>query len=495
MAVHQALSRMEDVDVLVIGSGFGGLGAGVELKRRGHSSFVILEQAERVGGVWRENTYPGCACDVRVHLYSFSFFPNPDWSHSYARQPEILTYLERVARTFGLLPHLRFGHRIVETRWNETSARWDVSCENGARFSARFVIAGLGGLSRPALPDLPGLSTFKGPVFHSARWDHSVDLSKARVGVIGTGASAIQFVPHLVERSPRVSLFQRTPPWILPRHDTPIGPTLRALMKAVPLVQLLFRWVLYWLHELRVPAFVKATWLMKVARLAALKHLERQVADPSLRAKLTPDYTLGCKRVLVSDDYYPAVAKPNCEVVTTPIDTIVEAGVKTRDGQVHPCDVLVFGTGFQVTDVVGPLSVIGRDGASLADVWSQGAKAWYGLAIHGFPNFFMLTGPNTGLGHSSMVFMIESQLAFAMKTIDIVLNTGARWWQVRDDAEASFNAAVQRRLQKTVWLSGCRSWYLDERGQNVTLWPGFTFTFRAGLSRFDKRLHHLEGVS
>jgi cation diffusion facilitator CzcD-associated flavoprotein CzcO len=265
-------------------------------------------------------------------------------------------------------------------------------------------------------------------------------------------------------------------------------------MRAVPFVQQLFRWALYWIHESRVPAFVKATWLMKVARLAALRHLEDQVADPMLRAKLTPDYTLGCKRVLVSDDFYPAVAKPNCEVVTTRIDTIVESGVKTSDGRLHPCDVLVFGTGFQVTDVVGPLSVFGRNGAALADVWSQGAKAWYGLAIHGFPNFFMLTGPNTGLGHSSMVFMIESQLAFAMKTIDIVLNTGARWWQVRDDAEAGFNATLQRRLQKTVWLSGCRSWYLDERGQNVTLWPGFTFTFRAGLSRFDKRLHHLEGV-
>ncbi|MBE2250767.1 MAG: NAD(P)/FAD-dependent oxidoreductase [Myxococcus sp.] len=485
---------MNDVEVVVIGSGFAGLGAGVELKRRGRPSFVILEQAERVGGVWRENTYPGCACDVRVHLYSFSFCPNPDWSHTYARQPELLEYLERVATQFGLRPHLRFGRRVVEARWHEALARWQVRCENGEEWSARFLIAGLGGLSRPSLPALPGLEAFTGPVFHSARWDASVELSAARVGVIGTGASAIQFVPHLVDRARGVTVFQRTAPWVLPRGDKAISPALRTVLRVFPFVQTLLRWALYWLHELRVPAFVKAPWLMTLASRLARRHLEAQIADPAVREQLTPDYALGCKRVLVSDDYYPALTRPSCELVTSPIEAVVEQGVKTRDGRVHPCDVLIFGTGFEVTDMVGALSISGRHGVHLGDVWSQGAKAWYGTAVHGFPNLFLLTGPNTGLGHSSMVFMIEAQLAFVMKTIDIVTNTDARWWQVRDDAEAGFNAALQRRLQKTVWLSGCRSWYLDERGQNVTLWPGFTFTFRAGLSRFDKQLHHLEGV-
>lgn len=486
---------MTDVEVVIIGSGFAGLGAGVELLRHGHRSFVILEQADRVGGVWRENTYPGCACDVRVHLYSFSFCPNPDWSHRYARQAELLAYLEHVATTFGLRPHLRFGHQVVEARWDEASARWLVSCANGERLRARFVIAGLGGLSRPALPAIEGLSTFEGKAFHSARWEHDVAFEGKRVGVIGTGASAIQFVPWLVQRAKQVLLFQRTPPWIVPRNDTGIPRWQRALFRAAPFVQQLLRWALYWVHELRVPAFTRATWLMRLASRLSLRHLEAQVTDPALRKKLTPDYTMGCKRVLISDDFYPAVAQPSCEVVTSGIARVVKDGVETTDGVVHPCDVLVFGTGFAVTDIVGALNVVGQGGRSLADVWRDGAKAWFGTAMHGFPNFFLLTGPNTGLGHSSMVFMIESQLAFVTKTIDIVTNTGARWWQVRDEAEAGFNAALKRQLGKTVWLSGCRSWYLDERGQNVTLWPGFTFTFRAGLSRFDKRLHHLEGVS
>ncbi|MCU0699438.1 MAG: NAD(P)/FAD-dependent oxidoreductase [Myxococcaceae bacterium] len=486
---------MHEVEVVIIGSGFGGLGAGVRLRERGRTDFVILERASAVGGVWRDNTYPGCACDVRVHLYSFSFFANPDWSHTYARQPEILAYLERVVTTFGLGPHLKFGHEVVDAVWDEAQARWLVTCANGARFRARFVIAALGGLSRPATPRLEGLERFQGPTFHSAQWRPDVPLAGRRVGVIGTGASAIQFVPRLVEQAAEVHLFQRTPAWILPRNDRPIGPLAQRLFRALPFLQLLLRWGLYWLHEARVPAFTKATWLMTLAARLARKHLEAQVPDARLRQKLTPDYTLGCKRVLVSDDFYPAVARPNCHVVTQPIAAVTERGVRTADGREHPCDVLVFGTGFVVTDVVGPLRVVGRQGVTLSDAWRDGAKAWFGTAVHGFPNFFMLTGPNTGLGHSSMVFMIEAQLTFVLKALEAVSSTGARWWQVRDDAEARFNDGLQRRLRTTVWLSGCQSWYLDERGKNVTLWPGFTFTFRAGLSRFDRTHHHLEGVS
>lgn len=482
------------METVIIGSGFAGLGAGVELLSRGRRSFVILEQADRAGGVWRDNVYPGCACDVRVHLYSFSFFPNPDWSHRYARQGELLAYLERVIDTFGLAAHLRFGRRVVEARWHETDARWVVRCENGETYRARFLIAGLGGLSRPALPALPGLEAFKGPAFHSARWDHAVALEGKRVGVIGTGASAIQFVPKLVEVAKQVHVFQRTPPWIIPRRDAPIAGWVRSLFRAAPFVQRALRWLLYWLHEVRVPAFTRATWLMRFARRLALEHLARQVPDAALRQKLTPDYAMGCKRILISDDFYPAVARPNCDVVSGEIARVVERGVETADGVTHECDVLVFGTGFQVTDVVGSLELVGAGGRRLADVWRGGARAWFGTAVHGFPNLFLLTGPNTGLGHSSMVFMIEAQLAFVGKTIDIVTNTGARWWEVRRDAEVDFNEALAPRLRRTIWLSGCRSWYLDERGQNVTLWPGFTFTFRAGLSRFDKRLHHLEGV-
>lgn len=486
---------MVEVESVIIGSGFAGLGAGVELRRRDRPDFVILEQADRVGGVWRDNVYPGCACDVRVHLYSFSFFPNPDWSHRYARQAELLAYLERVATAFNLTPHLRFGRKVVEARWDDAGARWLVRCENGETYRARFLVAGLGGLSRPAMPELPGLSSFGGPTFHSARWDHAVPFAGKRVGVIGTGASAIQFVPPLVEVAKQVSVFQRTPAWIIPRRDKPIATWVRALFRAAPFVQQALRWLIYWVHEARVPAFTSSTWLLRLASRLALGHLERQVPDPTLRQKLRPDYAMGCKRVLISDDFYPAVSQPTCEVITTAIARVVEGGVETTDGVVHPCDVLVFGTGFQVTDVVGALEIVGRGGRRLAEVWRDGAKAWFGTALHGFPNLFLMTGPNTGLGHSSMVFMIEAQLAFVGKAIDVVTNTGARWWEVRDDAEARFNERLARKLPKTIWLSGCRSWYLDERGQNVTLWPGFTFTFRAGLSRFDKRLHHLEGVS
>lgn len=483
----------EQVDVVVIGSGFGGLGAGVKLLEHGTTRFVILEQADRVGGVWRDNVYPGCACDVRVHLYSFSFFPNPDWSRAYAPQSEILSYLERVVERFGLQRHLRFGHRVEEASWNADVARWTVRCANGRSFSARFVIAALGGLSRPTVPALPGLERFGGAVFHSARWDHQWPLEGKRVGVIGTGASAIQFVPHLVQRAAHVTVFQRTPPWVLPRHDRAIGPRERWLYRHVPLLQRLRRWLLYWLHEIRVPAFTKATWLMTVVASLARRHLAAQVPDPKLRAALTPDYTLGCKRVLLSDDYYPAVARPNCLLETRAIREVLADGVETSDGQRHQLDALIFGTGFSVTDVVGPVRIVGRLGA-LSDRWQNGAKAWFGTAVHGFPNLFVLTGPNTGLGHSSMIFMIESQLAFVLRTLDRVRRTGARWWEVRDDAEQAFCRATQRTLKKTVWLSGCRSWYLDERGENVTLWPGFTFTFRAGLSRFDETQHHLEGV-
>lgn len=482
----------EEIDVVVIGSGFGGLGAGVRLQQQGTQRFVILEQADRVGGVWRENVYPGCACDVRVHLYSFSFFPNPDWSRAYAPQAEILSYLEQVVERFGLEPQLRFGHRVEEASWSQETARWTVRCANGKTFSARFVIAALGGLSRPTVPSLPGLERFGGTVFHSARWDHGWPLEGKRVGVVGTGASAIQFVPSVVERAAHVTVFQRTPPWILPRRDRAIGPRERWLYRHLPFLQRLRRWILYWAHEIRVPAFTQATWLMTLVAALARRHLATQVPDQRLREALTPDYRLGCKRVLLSDDYYPAVARPNCQLETSAIREVVEDGVVTTDGQRRRLDALIFGTGFSVTDVVGPVRIVGRLGA-LSERWRDGAKAWFGTAVHGFPNLFVLTGPNTGLGHSSMIFMIESQLAFVTQTIERVTRSGARWWEVRDDAEQTFSRAIQRKLQKSVWLSGCRSWYLDERGQNVTLWPGFTFTFRAGLSRFDEALHHLEG--
>lgn len=469
--------------VLIVGSGFAGLCMGIRLLQAGHFAFTILEQADRLGGTWRDNVYPGCACDVQSHLYSFSFAPNPAWTRTFPTQPEILDYMERCADRFGLRPHLRFGVTVTGATFDEAEGLWTVTTAAGEALRARVLVAACGGLSVPAYPDVPGLDTFAGTTFHSARWRHDVDLTGKRVAVIGTGASAIQFVPQIAPRAGTLSLFQRTPPWILPKPDRAISEGERRAFERVPALQRLHRLWIYWYLEARVFPFTIHPGIMKWIQREALRYLERSVPDPALRARLTPDYTIGCKRVLISNDYYPALLRVGVELVTDPIERVTPAGVVTRDGRERAADVLILGTGFQASERLAPFPLTGRGGRDLTGSSPDGPEAFLGTVVSGFPNLFWLVGPNTGLGHSSMIYMIEAQVAFAMRCVRALKERRLRFMDLRPQVQAEFNQRLQERLARTVWASGCTSWYRTRSGKNTTLWPGFTWEFRLRAAR------------
>lgn len=471
--------------VLVIGAGFAGIGMAVRLRQAGYDDFVVLERADEVGGTWRDNTYPGCRCDVPSHLYSFSFALNPDWSSTFSSQPEIEAYLQRVADDFGIRPYLRFGHTVEAARWDDVRRIWRVETSQG-EFTADLVVAAMGGLVEPAYPDLPGLGSFAGSAFHSAKWDHSQDLTGRKVAVIGTGASAVQFVPAIQPYVGSLHLFQRTPSWVIPRPDRPISATARAVYRRFPLVQKAVRAGIYWKRETFVLGFAKFPALMRQAQKGAAKHLRKQVRDPGLRARLTPDFTMGCKRVLISDDYYPALVQPNVELVTEPIRAVTPTGLVTADGVTHEVDTIIYGTGFRVTDLPLMDVVHGREGQSLRAAWSDGMAAHLGTAVAGFPNFFLLAGPNSGLAHTSLVFMIESHLNYVVDALRTMDARGLAEVEVRPEVQEEFVAGVRSAMKHTVWTQGgCRSWYLDSEGRNTTLWPSFTFRFRQLTRRFD----------
>ncbi|MGH9039381.1 MAG: flavin-containing monooxygenase [Acidimicrobiia bacterium] len=478
---------MKPVQVVIIGSGFAGLGMAIRLREAGFE-VVVLERAGDVGGTWRDNTYPGAACDVPSHLYSFSFAPNPDWSSSFSPQHEIQDYLRNTADRFGVRPHVRFGTEVRSARW--TAERWEVETTSGS-YSAQFLISATGALSDPSLPDLPGLDRFTGTAFHSARWRHDHDLSGERVAVIGTGASAIQFVPQIQPHAGRLSVFQRTPPWIVPRWDRRFTRAERWMFRHVPALQRLARAGIYWSREAYVFGFAFNPRLMKAAETVARTHLRRQVPNPGLRSRLTPDYTIGCKRILISNDYLPALAQPNVDLVTAGIAEVREHSIVTADGAEHPVDTIIFGTGFHVTDIPVASRIAGRDGVLLSEHWRDGMHAHRGTTTAGFPNLFVLVGPNTGLGHTSQVVMIESQIAYV---VDALRHAGARaaaTVEVRPEAEADWNERVQAGMAGTVWTTGnCASWYLDPSGRNTTLWPDFTWRFRRETRRFDPAAYH-----
>ena len=479
--------------VAIIGSGFAGIGMAIRLKRMGVASLTVYEAAPEIGGTWRDNAYPGAACDIPSHLYSFSFAQNPSWSRTFGSQREILDYLKRCACKYGIEPSIRRNARVAKARFDDDARVWRLEIvfgSNGAgacahqgsaveTVEADVVIAANGPLSRPALPDIPGIERFAGALFHSARWNHDYPFEGKTVAVIGTGASAVQFIPQLQRRAARLHVFQRTPPWIMPRPDRPIGRYAQQAFRWLPFVQRIARWTIYWRHEARALAFVVNTkWMQSPMRFAS-SYLERRVKDPVLRAKLTPDYLLGCKRVLLSSDFYPALTQPNVDVVTTPIREIVAEGLVTADGRHWPVDAIICGTGFQVADAGTPFPVIGTHGADLDSLWREnGPHAYLGTAVAGFPNFFMMIGPNTGLGHNSMVYMIESHIAYIARCLHMLSRRGVRTMEVREDVERAYNERLQRAFRGTVWMSGCRSWYLSKRGRNTALWPGFTFAFR-----------------
>lgn len=481
----------QHVRVAVIGSGFGGLGAAVRLRREGITDFVVLERAGSVGGTWRDNDYPGCACDVPSHLYSFSFAPHPDWPRTFSGQPHIRAYLERVADTFGLRPHLRFGHEVTALRWDADALRWEVNTSR-ADFTADVVVSAGGALSDPKVPGIPGLDTFPGEVFHSARWDHGCDLRGKRVAVIGTGASAIQIVPAVQPRAARLTLFQRTPPWVLPRTDRAISGFERRLHRALPFTGAARRRFLWGIRELQVQAFTKRPDVLGVVEALARANLAKAVKDPSLRAALTPSYRIGCKRILLSSTYYPAVARANVDVVASGLAQVRGSTLVAADGTEAEADVIVFGTGFHVTDLPIAERVVGAGGVTLAEAWKGGMESLRGATATGFPNWLTIVGPNTGLGNSSMVLMIEAQLNYLADYLRQLerLGGGAGGERVALDARASavgdWNRRVQRRMERTVWnTGGCTSWYLDAQGRNTTIWPGTTTEFRRATRAVD----------
>jgi cation diffusion facilitator CzcD-associated flavoprotein CzcO len=470
-----------DTTVAIIGSGFSGIGLAIRLRQEGVEDFVVLDRNEGVGGTWWANTYPGCACDVPSHLYSFSFAPNPDWSRTYSRQPEIRDYLARVADDFGVTPHLRLGCEVEAAEWR--GDRWRLETSQGP-VNAHVLVSGAGPLVEPRIPDFPGLARFQGPAFHSARWDHSVDLRGKRVAAIGTGASAIQFVPSIAPDVARLHVFQRTPPWVMPHSSRPITPWEKRVYRRFPALQRLVRGGIYAGRELLVLGFVKHPRAMPLLERISRRHMERHL-PPGLQEKARPDYTIGCKRILPSNGWYPALARDNVELVTEAIAEVRERSIVTADGAEREVDAIVFGTGFHVVDMPIGRLVRGRGGKTLEQAWNGSPRAHLGCTVPGFPNLFILLGPNTGLGHSSMVYMIESQLAYVVGALRELRSRGARTVEVRPEAAERFNAEVQRRLQGTVWNTGCQSWYLDGEGRNPTLWPDWTWRFRQRTARFD----------
>ncbi len=480
-----------DVDIAIIGAGFSGLAMATYLKRSGRSDFLLLDRGDDVGGTWRDNSYPGCACDVPSHVYSFSFALNPAWSRTYSHQDEIFQYQRRVADQEGLRDHLVLGCEVSEASWDDDARRWRIDTSQGS-LSARVLVSGTGPLVEPKLPAVPGLEDFPGKVFHSARWDHDHDLTGERVAVIGTGASAIQFVPEIQPVVGELKLFQRTPPWVLPRTERPLTKAEHALYSRVPGAQRLMRTLVYWGRESTVIPMLRVR-LSVAIKAVGLSHLRRSVKDPALRKKLTPDYSPGCKRLLISNTYLPALDQPNVEVLTTGLTEVRGSVVVGADGSEREVDTIIAGTGFEVTEPLIATRVRGRDGRTLAEHWAGSMSAHNGTTVAGFPNLFLLLGPNTGLGHMSVVFMAEAQARYVLLALDAMDAAGAAAVEVRPEVQEAFNARLQQKMPGTVWSDGgCGSWYLDKTGRNTTLWPDFSYKFDLSLRTFDPSQHVFE---
>jgi cation diffusion facilitator CzcD-associated flavoprotein CzcO len=479
------------VRVAIVGAGLGGIGVGIRLRGAGVSDFVILERADSVGGTWRDNTYPGCACDIPSHLYSFSFAPNPDWSHSFSRQPEIWRYLEDVTDRYGLRRHLVFGTEVIRADWEAGPARWRLRTSRG-EITADVLISASGPLSEPSLPDVPGLAEFSSEVFHSARWNHDFDLAGKRVAVVGTGASSVQIVPGIQPLVQHLVLFQRTPAWVVPRRDRTITEFEKRLYRQVPAAQRLARLGIYVSRESLVGGFTKRPAILKAAQRMALRNLARSIPDPGMRAKLTPDYVMGCKRILISSDFYPALREPNVQVVASGLAKVDGNTLTAKDGTSCEVDAIILATGFHAVDAPIADRIHGADGTSLAQSWAGDMRALRGTTIAGFPNLCLVIGPNTGLGHNSMIYMIESQLNYILDYLDTLDRTGAAAMDTRPGAQQRWCDDVERRMASTVWTTGgCVSWYLNAAGRNPTLWPGSTIGFRRATRRVDPAEYEL----
>jgi cation diffusion facilitator CzcD-associated flavoprotein CzcO len=476
------MSPRAETDVAIVGAGFGGLGMAIRLKEAGRDDFVVLERAADVGGTWWANTYPGCQCDIPSNLYSFSFARNSDWTTAYPMRDQIHAYLRDCAERFGVLEHTRFETELLDAAWDDDSRRWTTETSRGP-LTARFLVGATGMLSEPCVPSLPGLDRFEGTTFHTAAWDHDHDLTGRRVAVLGTGASAIQVVPSIQEQVEKLTVFQRTPPWVIFHLDHPVGPWLRRLYARVPPLQAAARGGIWALHELVVPGMTRDPRLLKGHELLARANLWRNVRDPQLRRRLTPDYSIFCKRILLSNDWYKAITAPNAELVTAGIREVRAGSVVDGHGVEHEVDTIVFATGFAPSDPPIARRLRGRAG-TLSDVWRGSPKAYLGSTVTGFPNLFLLYGPNTNLGHSSLVYILESQMTYVLSALESMDGSGAAAFDVHPEVQEAFNDEMQERLATSVW-SGCRSWYLDANGRNSIQWPGFTFEYRRRTRRFD----------
>jgi cation diffusion facilitator CzcD-associated flavoprotein CzcO len=478
---HRPLTH---VRVAIVGTGFSGLGMAIRLKQEGEHDFVLLERAGDIGGTWRDNTYPGCRCDVPSHLYSFSFAPNPNWSSTFSPQDEILDYLRETADRHGVLPHVSFETELEAAEWDEDEQIWRLDTSKEA-LTADILIAAQGPLSDPSLPEIPGIGSFEGKAFHSAQWDHEHDLTGERVAVIGTGASAIQFVPEIQPRVSELHVFQRTAPWVIPHRNRPMRRWERAIYRLFPPAQLAMRAAIYWARESFVLQFRHRA-IGKLLERIPMAHMRKQIQDPELRRKLTPDYSIGCKRILPTNEWYPALAQPNVEVVAGGLTEVRPRSVVAEDGTEREVDTIIFGTGFHVTDVPIADRVTGRDGRTLTETWNGSMQAYKGTTVAGYPNLFFLVGPNTGLGHTSIVFIIESQIAYVLDALRTMRRRGAHTLEVRKEAQSAYNAELDRMTEGTVWVGGgCTSYYIDRNGHNSALWPTYTWPFRQRTREFD----------
>ena len=470
--------------VVIIGAGFGGIGMAIALKRAGIDDFVVLDRADDLGGTWRDNSYPGLTCDVPSQLYSFSCQPWR-WSRRYPARDEILRYLHALVAQHDLGSQLRFGCSVAAAAFDDRAGAWRLTLADGAELAANAVVCAVGQLGRPALPDIPGRAEFAGPSWHSGRWNHEVSLAGRRVAVVGTGASAIQFVPEIAKVAAHVDVYQRSAPYVLPKPDRPYHAAELTVFDRIPVVRKADRLRIFLYGELLTSGFVLSPKLLAAPMQLWRRQLKAQITDPQLRAKCVPDYVMGCKRVVFSNDWYPALAQSHVELITDPIDRIAPDGVLTADGTSRPADAIVYGTGFRSVEFLAPIQVTGLDGLRLEDAWRDGAEAYLGITVTGFPNFFLLYGPNTNLGGNSILYMLEGQIGYVLGAVRALDAGRLAWLDVRADVQDRFTSWVTTASRRSVWETGCHSWYTTSAGRNTNNWPDHTFLYRHRVRRFD----------
>jgi cation diffusion facilitator CzcD-associated flavoprotein CzcO len=476
--------------VAVVGGGFGGVGALVMLRRAGYGDVTVFERGERVGGVWHHNTYPGAACDIPSHLYEFSFAPNPRWSRRYASQPEIQAYLEDVARRHGVWERIRTSTDVERARWDGDRGRWVLETSAGVH-EADVLITACGQLSAPAVPEIPGLADFGGPAFHTARWRHDVALTGKRVAVVGTGCSAIQVVPAIQSIVERVDVYQRSPGWTIPRMDFAYKERTQRLFERFPILQRLDRATIFGFQELGTAALTRHRWLRPALRVVGRHQINKAIGDPVLRRKVTPSDEIGCKRIMVTDEWYPTLTRPNVELVTDRIAEVTTGGIRTEDGAERPADVIILATGFKSHEFVAPMEIVGDRGTTLASEWGEVPRAYLGISVPRFPNMFLLYGPNTNGGTGSVISTIEAAMGHVIAALGELGRADAHRIEVRHEAADEFDRSLRAALAATVWHTGCTNWYVDERGNDPNQWPWLWSIYRRRTARIDPGAYEL----